>query len=75
MEATTAQLVAIGFLICGDAGELFATRKLSNTDLFGGETCRWRLRLVWVKRCVSAILTLYTGWELLSRRLKHLIED
>ncbi len=57
---TTVQLIAIGFLLAGDAGE----RVLPHTTLIG-------LTLLWL----SALLTLYTGWDYFRAGVRHLIED
>lgn len=57
---TTAQLVAIGFLVAGPAGE----QVLPGTILIG-------LSLLWV----SAVLTLYTGWDYLKAGLHHVVQD
>lgn len=57
---TTWQLVAIGFLIAGEAGDLI----FPFVTLIG-------LSLLWL----SAIMTLYTGWDYLRAGLRHLIED
>ena len=57
---TTMQLVAIGFLIAGQAGEAI----LPPTTLIG-------LTLLWI----SAILTLYTGYDYFRAGIHHLIED
>jgi cardiolipin synthase (CMP-forming) len=57
---TTVQLVAIGFLIAGEAGEVI----LPQTTLIG-------LVLLWI----SAIFTLYTGWDYFRAGIHHLIED
>ena len=57
---TMLQLVAIGFLIAGEAGDLV----LPITSLIG-------LMLLWL----SAILTLYTGWDYFRAGVRHLIED
>lgn len=56
---TMAQLVAIGFLIAGDVGD----KILPITTLIG-------LTLLWL----SAILTLYTGWDYLRAGLVHLMD-
>ena len=56
---TTLQLVAIGFLIAGDAGDLV----LPITSQIG-------LTLLWL----SALLTLYTGWDYFRAGVRHLIE-
>jgi cardiolipin synthase len=56
---TTAQLVAIGFLIAGEAGDEI----WSYTTLTG-------LTLLWM----SALLTLYTGWDYMRAGVRH-IED
>jgi CDP-diacylglycerol---glycerol-3-phosphate 3-phosphatidyltransferase len=57
---TTLQLVAVGFLIAGEAGDLI----VPITSLVG-------LSLLWL----SAILTLYTGWDYFRAGVRHLIED
>src|SRR3981081_3199111 len=56
---TTLQLVAIGFLIAGEAGEVV----LPSTTLFG-------IVLLWI----SAIITIYTGWDYFRAGIHHLIE-
>jgi cardiolipin synthase (CMP-forming) len=56
---TTLQLVAVGFLIAGPAGEVV----LPGTLVIG-------LTLLWI----SAILTLYTGWDYLKAGIKHVVE-
>ena len=56
---TTLQLVAVGFLIAGPAGEAV----IPGTLLIG-RTLLW----------VSAILTLYTGWDYLKSGIKHVVE-
>jgi cardiolipin synthase len=57
---TTWQLVAIGFLIAGEAGD----RIVPITTLIG-------LSLLWL----SALVTLYTGWDYLRAGLRHLLEE
>ena len=57
---TAAQLVAIGFLIAGRAGDQI----LPQTTLIG-------LTLLWL----SAIVTLYTGWDYFRAGVRHLIKD
>jgi cardiolipin synthase len=57
---TTLQLVAVGFLIAGPAGE----------GILPG-TIRIGLLLLWA----AAILTLYTGWDYLKAGIKHLVEE
>jgi cardiolipin synthase len=57
---TTVQLVAIGFLIAGEAGEMI----LPPTILIG-------IVLLWI----SAILTIYTGWDYLRAGIHHLTEE
>ncbi len=57
---TTMQLVALGFLIAGRAGEL----ALPGTTRIG-------LALLWV----SALLTLYTGWDYLRAGFKYVTEE
>jgi cardiolipin synthase len=57
---TTIQLVAIGFLIAGEAGEQI----LPPTTLIG-------IVLLWM----SAIFTIYTGWDYFRAGIHHLIEE
>ncbi len=59
---TTAQLIALGFLICGPAGD----RVLPGVTAAG-------LVLLWI----AAILTIYTGWDYLFSGIRHIlaIED
>lgn len=57
---TTMQMIALGFLIAGRAGELV----LPGTTRIG-------LGLLWV----SAILTLYTGWDYMKAGIKHVVEE
>jgi cardiolipin synthase len=57
---TTAQLVAIGFLLAGDAGD----QLLPYVTKIG-------LALLWI----SAIVTLYTGWDYFRAGVHHLIEE
>jgi cardiolipin synthase len=56
---TTWQLVAVGFLIAGDAG-----------DSVYPVVTPIGLALLWL----SALVTLYTGWDYLRAGLKHVIE-
>jgi cardiolipin synthase (CMP-forming) len=57
---TTIQLVAIGFLIAGEAGEQI----LPPTTMIG-------IVLLWV----SAIITIYTGWDYFRAGIHHLIKE
>jgi CDP-diacylglycerol--glycerol-3-phosphate 3-phosphatidyltransferase/cardiolipin synthase len=57
---TAVQLVALGFLIAGRAGE----RILPHTREIG-------IVLLWV----AAVLTLYTGWDYLKAGIRHLVEE
>jgi cardiolipin synthase len=56
---TALQLIAIGFLLAGDAGDAF----VPIVTPIG-------LALLWL----SALLTLYTGWDYLRAGMRHLIE-
>jgi cardiolipin synthase len=65
---TTWQLVAVGFLIAGEAGDklgmfIFKTEMPVVTNI--------GLVLLWL----SALVTLYTGWDYLRAGLHHLIEE
>ncbi|MGH7247997.1 MAG: CDP-diacylglycerol--glycerol-3-phosphate 3-phosphatidyltransferase [Pseudomonadota bacterium] len=57
---TTLQLVAVGFLIAGEAGDAVVP----------GIT-KIGIALLWL----SALLTLYTGWDYLLAGLRHLTND
>jgi cardiolipin synthase (CMP-forming) len=57
---TTAQLVALGFLVVGPAGEVV----LPGTIWIGTV-------LLWI----SAILTMYTGWDYLRASIRYAVEE
>lgn len=57
---TTVQLLALGFLIVGPAGE----KVLPGTQIIG-------VVLLWI----AAVLTLYTGWDYLKASLKHVPDE
>lgn len=57
---TTLQLIAIGFLVAGPAGETI----LPGTILTG-------LILLWI----AAALTLYTGWDYMRAGIRHVIDE
>jgi len=57
---TALQLVAVGFLIAGPAGETI----LPGTTLIG-------LVLLWL----AAVLTIYTGWDYLKAGIQHLVDE
>ena len=57
---TTLQMVAIGFLLAGPAGE----KILPNTINIG-------VGLLWV----AAVVTLYTGYDYFRAGMKHVVED
>ncbi len=57
---TTLQLIALGFLIAGSAGDAVLPR-----------TTQIGLMLFWI----SAVLTLYTGWDYLKAGIKHVTKD
>ena len=57
---TTVQLVAIGFLLAGEAG-----------DLVIPITTQTGLLLLWI----SAIFTIYTGWDYFRAGIHHLIKE
>jgi cardiolipin synthase len=57
---TFLQLLAVGFLIAGEAGD----KILPITSLVG-------VTLLWL----SALLTLYTGWDYFRAGVRHLIDD
>ena len=57
---TSLQLVAVGFLLAGDAG-----------DLIVPFVTPVGLTLLWL----SALLTLYTGWDYFRAGVRHLVEE
>ncbi|HWL04046.1 MAG TPA: CDP-diacylglycerol--glycerol-3-phosphate 3-phosphatidyltransferase [Xanthobacteraceae bacterium] len=73
---TTLQLVAIGFLICGAAGDTVLPQWVLDTRFMVGDEIipaanSVGLTLLWV----SALITLYTGWDYFRAGVHHLIED
>ena len=65
---TTWQLVAVGFLIAGDAGDKVAGLFLRPDTMV---ITNIGLALLWL----SALVTLYTGWDYLRAGLRHVIEE
>jgi len=64
---TTWQLIAVGFLIAGDAGDK------AFSELFNRETLvitNVGLALLWL----SALVTLYTGWDYMRAGVRHMID-
>jgi CDP-diacylglycerol---glycerol-3-phosphate 3-phosphatidyltransferase len=57
---TTLQLIAVGFLICGEAG-----------DHIVPVVTQTGIALLWL----SALLTLYTGWDYLQAGVHHLTKE
>ncbi|WP_026479911.1 CDP-diacylglycerol--glycerol-3-phosphate 3-phosphatidyltransferase [Ahrensia sp. 13_GOM-1096m] len=57
---TAIQMIAIGFLLAGEAGD----KVLPYTSQIG-------LTLLWI----SAIVTIYTGWDYFRAGMRHVIED
>ncbi|WP_374545994.1 CDP-diacylglycerol--glycerol-3-phosphate 3-phosphatidyltransferase [Rhodoblastus sp.] len=57
---TTMQMIALGFLIAGRAGEAI----LPGTTRIG-------LALLWI----SALLTLYTGWDYMKAGIKYVVDE
>lgn len=70
---TTLQLVAIGFLIAGEAGDRgFASAGLTASAPDGtGAVTLIGIILLWL----SAVLTLYTGWDYMRAGLHHLVDE
>jgi cardiolipin synthase len=66
---TTVQLVAIGFLLAGKAGDQAVSyvtgRELTPVVTYFGLTLLW----------ISAIVTLYTGYDYFRAGVRHLIEE
>jgi cardiolipin synthase len=73
---TAMQLVAIGFLLCGEAGDTVLSKAVLAWRWKSGEDFiplanSFGLVLLWI----SALLTLYTGWDYFRAGMRHLIED
>jgi cardiolipin synthase len=64
---TTWQLIAVGFLICGEAGDKFASDLVKHDMLV---ITNIGLALLWL----SALVTLYTGWDYMRAGLRHMID-
>jgi len=58
---TMGQLIAVGFLIAGDAGD----------KVFWGAVTPVGITLLWL----SALVTLYTGWDYMRAGLRHVIDE
>jgi cardiolipin synthase len=65
---TVCQLVAVGFLIAGDAGDKAASFLLKQDTML---ITNIGLALLWL----SALVTLYTGWDYLRAGLRHVIDE
>ena len=65
---TTWQLVAVGFLIAGDAGDKVASALMKQEVLVITNT---GLALLWL----SALVTLYTGYDYMRAGLRHMIDE
>ncbi|WP_079567152.1 CDP-diacylglycerol--glycerol-3-phosphate 3-phosphatidyltransferase [Bradyrhizobium erythrophlei] len=65
---TTIQLIAIGFLLAGDAGDQLVGAVVPQ---LGPVVTQLGLLLLWI----SAIFTIYTGWDYFRAGIHHLIEE
>jgi cardiolipin synthase len=65
---TTVQLIAIGFLLAGDAGDQMVGALVPQ---LGPVVTQLGLLLLWI----SAIFTIYTGWDYFRAGIHHLIEE
>src|ERR1700730_17607317 len=64
---TTAQLVAIGFLLAGGAGDVLVTSMVGVPGLY---VTGVGLGLLWI----SALVTLYTGYDYFKAGVRHLVD-
>ena len=66
---TTGQLVAVGFLIAGEAGDrvVSAVTKIGTVPV----VTEIGILLLWL----SAILTLYTGWDYMRAGMRYMIDE
>ena len=58
---TTGQMVAVGFLIAGDAGDRPSCPVVTQVGIM----------LLWL----SALLTLYTGWDYMRAGLRYMVDE
>jgi cardiolipin synthase (CMP-forming) len=65
---TTAQLVAVGFLIAGEAGDRILPMEFGNGE---GLVSRAGILLLWL----SALLTLYTGYDYMRAGLRYMMDE
>jgi cardiolipin synthase len=65
---TTWQLIAVGFLIAGDAGDKVASMLMKQDTAV---ITNIGLALLWL----SALVTLYTGWDYLRAGMRHVIDE
>ncbi|HEY2134606.1 MAG TPA: CDP-diacylglycerol--glycerol-3-phosphate 3-phosphatidyltransferase [Xanthobacteraceae bacterium] len=65
---TAVQLVAIGFLLAGQAGDAVVSSTLGRTTSVITEV---GIGLLWI----SALVTLYTGWDYFHAGVRHLIDE
>jgi len=79
---TTVQLVAIGFLLAGDAGDMmlpsvtFTSVTFDRvTSLLGMTTYGLVTMIGLILLWISALVTLYTGYDYFRAGVHHLIED
>jgi cardiolipin synthase len=64
---TTAQLVAIGFLLAGDAGDAVVSSVIGTPAPY---VTMIGLTLLWI----SALVTLYTGYDYFKAGVRHLVD-
>jgi cardiolipin synthase len=62
---TTAQLIAIGFLLAGQAGDEAMPATIGPVVTLVGTILLW----------ISAVLTIYTGWDYFRHGIHHVLED
>jgi len=65
---TAVQLVAVGFLLAGPAGDKVTSALLARDNAMITEI---GIGLLWV----SALVTLYTGWDYFRAGVRHLIDE
>jgi cardiolipin synthase len=62
------QLIAIGFLLAGPAGDELVSVMLAQSSRIITEV---GIGLLWL----SALVTLYTGWDYFRAGVRHLIDE
>jgi cardiolipin synthase len=73
---TTLQLIAIGFLLGGEAVDYYLPQSVLEWRWrYGDEALPLTTSIGLVLLWISALLTLYTGWDYFRAGLRHIIDE